>query len=267
MDFLSEYILKSQPVYGCIRFFVFLICWPSVIVFLNFLLYNDRQEFKCTPKPDDVTLHLCYDNYTSTMSPLLTPLNFSYATASAIGFLWLVIIVHSVKDVPQIKREEDNEKKKHHLNSYWRKFIIHVCMELAVLIVMMVVFCSQTIYFPEKYMCSIGETPFNKVVNITCSDLHNMHKSGLNVCIILIMFVSAILCGVVIGCALKRGKTRLIADLAKLETDSSDGRSSESYSGGNERRELCMECSVIIASLDLIKPGLPPSVAKSIKRS
>lgn len=154
MGTLSECILKYQTVLGCIRFFVFLISWEVVILSLNSCLDRDRLEFKCTPKPDDVTLQRCFDNYTSTVSPVLTPLTFSYVATSAIGFLWLLNIVYSAKVLPQIQTEKDNDKKKRQINSFWWKFFIHVCVERVVQIVMMGVFaCYQTIIMRGIHMC------------------------------------------------------------------------------------------------------------------
>lgn len=222
MDTLTDYMPKYQTVLGCIRFYVFLLCWPAIVLSLNGRLNSDRLEFKCTPKPDDVTLLRCYDNYTSTISPLLTPLTFSYVASCVIGFLWLLIIVYSAKALPQIKREENNIKKKRQIDIFWWKFFIHVCTELAVLIALFGVFVRyQTIDIRGIFMCpqrnATAQMPFSQTLNLVCRDQHHWHKSVLNRGIILIILVSMILCGITIMCSLRRTKRLLINDLVNME--------------------------------------------------
>ena len=189
---------KSQTVCGGIHFCLFLISWPTIIGLLKDFHDKDRLTFNCVPKPSDVTKQLCYGNYTSTVSPLLIPLNFAYITCSASGFFWIVFILSSVLALRRIKSEQNSRIKERLSKRFTWRFLLHVCAQLFVHGIMMGLFCHfQTIRLPVLYKCSqrnITHIPSNQVKNMTCNDLHYRQKSKLNIGIITVMSISIILC-------------------------------------------------------------------------
>ena len=80
MDNLFKVALRSQTIFSGFLFVVSVISWPFVIDLLRDYHGKDRFNFNCVPKPNDLTRQRCYDNYTSTTSPLLTPLDFAGIT-------------------------------------------------------------------------------------------------------------------------------------------------------------------------------------------
>lgn len=231
MDALSEITLRSQTIFGCTRFLLFLVSWPTIIGLLNGYLDKDRLTFNCEPKPSDVIKQLCYNRYTSTMSPRLIPLNFAYIVSGVFGFFWGVIIFYSAKVLPQIKREQDRAKKGCQSRRFWRNFLSHVCVELAVLVAMMVLFFRyQTVSLPVIFKCpqrnATTQIPVHQGKNLTCSDLYYRQKSRLNIGIISVMAVSMFLCILVIGHSLWK-KDTFIQELVDWQS-SSDPEQSES---------------------------------------
>ena len=202
MDNLFKAAFKSQTVCGAIHFCLFLVSWPTVIILLNGFLDKDRLTFNCAPKPSDVTRQLCYDDYISTVSPLLIPLNFAYITCAAQGFLWIIFIIYSIPKRRQIKKEQDSQSKETLSKKFWWILLFHVCCQLVVLGVMMGLFCHyQTLSLPVVYMCSQRNTtqiPVNQEKNMTCSDMHHRQKSKLNIGIVTIMAISIVLCAIAI---------------------------------------------------------------------
>jgi len=230
MDALSQLPLKSQTICGCTRFVLFLVSWPTVIGLLNGFLDKDRLTFNCVPKPNDVTKQLCYDRYISATSPLLIPLNFAYITAGVLGVLWVVIILYSAKVLPQIKGEQDRTEKECQSKGFWGKFLSHVCVELAVLIVMTVLFCHyQTLSLPVIYNCfqksATTQIPMKQVKNMTCSDLYYRQKSRMNIGIISIMAFTMFLCILTIFHSSWKRK-KFLQEL--IDWESSSGTESES---------------------------------------
>ncbi|KAL9979031.1 hypothetical protein ACROYT_G016623 [Oculina patagonica] len=203
MDYLSQLALKSQTVCGCIHFCLFLVSWPTVIGLLKDFLDKDRLTFNCVPKPSDVIKQLCYGDYTSTVSPLLIPLDFAYITCGVLGFFWIIFLFYSVPALRQIKKEQNSQLKKCLSEKFTWRFLIHVCSQLVVLGMMMGLFCHfQTLSLPQVYMCtqrnSTQYIPMNQEKNMTCNDLHYRQKSKLNIGIITIMAISIILCAIAI---------------------------------------------------------------------
>ena len=202
MDNLFKPAFKSQTVCGAIHFCLFLVSWPTVIILLNGFLDKDRLTFNCVPKPSDVTKQLCYDDYISTVSPVLIPLNFAYITCAALGCLWIIFIIYSIPKMRQIKKEPNRQSKKHLSKKFTWRFLLHVCCQLVVLGVMMGLFCHyQTLSLPVVYMCSqrnTSQVPVNQEKNMTCSDMYYRQKSKLNIGIITIMAIFIVLCAIAI---------------------------------------------------------------------
>ncbi len=202
MDNLSQLALKSQTVCGCIHFCLFLVSWPTVIGLLKGFLDKDGMTFNCVPKPSDVIKQLCYGDYTSTVSPLLIPLDFAYITCGVLGIFWIIFLFYSVPALRQIKKEQNSQLKKSKSEKFTWNFLFHVCCQLVVLVVMMGLFCRyQTLSLPQVYMCTqrnSTQIPMNEEKNMTCNDLHYRQISKLNIGIITIMAISIILCAIAI---------------------------------------------------------------------
>ena len=79
-------------------------------------------------------------------------------------------------------------------------FVCHVCLQLAVLVVMVGLFCGlQTLEFPAIFWCTQGNITLSSkhqfpASNMICNDLRYKEKSKLNTSIIVIMSVSIFLC-------------------------------------------------------------------------
>ena len=199
MDKITDLALKSQTVFGAVHFVLFLVSWPTIISLLKELLNEDRATFNCIPEPSDVTKQLCYGDYISTVSPLLIPLNFAYITSSILGFLWIVFILYSVLALRWIKEAPSPERKECLSKRFMWIFLFHVCIQLAVLGIMMGLFCSfQTLHLPVVYICSQGNTTVTQIptnqVTMRCNDLHHRQKSKLNIGVVTIMAISIVLC-------------------------------------------------------------------------
>ena len=200
MDNLSHLALRSQTIFGGVHFLFYLLSWPFLIGFLKDYHDKDRLTFNCEPKPSDYTRQRCYDYYVSTLSPLLTPLDFAAITYGALGLLWLIFILTGSWILRQIRREQNEQRKKRQSRKLMTTLVCHVCIQLAVLSVIMVLFFSyQTLRFPANYRClqenttSIAANQASSF-NITCSDLRYKEKSKLNIAIIVIMAISVAFC-------------------------------------------------------------------------
>ena len=199
MDKIADHALKSQTVCGAVHFVLFLVSWPTIISFLKGFLDKDRLTFNCEPKPSDVTRQLCYGDYISTVSPLLIPLNLACITTGILGFFWVVFVLYSVFALRQIKGEQSHQTKECLSKQFMWKFLFHVCIQLAVLGVMMGLFCGfQTLHLPVVYICSQRNTTMTQIptnqVNMTCNDLHHRQKSKLNIGVVTIMAIAIVLC-------------------------------------------------------------------------
>ena len=227
MDRIADHALRSQTVCGAVHFVLFLVSWPTIISFLKDFLDKDRLTFNCEPKPSDVTRQLCYGDYISSVSPLLIPFNLACITTGILGFFWIVFVLYSIFALKQIKGEQSPQTKECLSKRFMWKFLFHVCIQLAVLGVMMGLFCGfQTLHLPVVYICSqrnitMTQIPTNQV-NMTCNDLHHRQKSKLNIGVVTIMAISIVLCIVSIIHLLLTRKDFLKQLLGEQESDNPD---------------------------------------------
>ena len=194
---LFKLALTSQTIFGALQFLVVLFVLGGVLGTLQFYHANDRLTFSCSLKPDDFTKQLCYDEYTSTMSPWLIPRNVVAIIYGVLCVCWICFLFFSAVTIRQIKR--DQEARTNQRQAQWGKlscmYNIHVVFRLMFFGRMIDVFCSsQTINLPSMFEC-IPRTPqTNKTVisvNQTeskkqCNDLHYKEKSNLNIVILVI---------------------------------------------------------------------------------
>ena len=192
--------LKSQTHCGAVQFLVVFLVLGGVLIALQFYHANDIMTFNCSPKPDDFTRQLCYDKYTSTMSPWQIPRNVVAIIYSVLCVCWICFSFYSAVKIRQIKRviapETQPELQRQAL---WGRmhciYIIHVVFRLVFLGGMIIAFCSsQTLDLPSVFECSLHTPQPNKTaisVNQTertmqCNDLHYKEKSNLNIVILVI---------------------------------------------------------------------------------
>ena len=227
MENLLKPAFKSQTVLSGILCFICLMGWPIVIGILTVFQGNDRLQFNCDPKLNEFTKQLCYDKYNSAISPLLTPLDFAGITFGVSGFGWLTVTLLNVWLLRRIRDAENDiikEKKKDHF--CW-VFICHICYQLALLIVVMGLFCCyQKLEYPAEYRCFSANTTltaFNQVaVNIRCNDLRYNEKSKVNIAIIAVFSLSIVFSLAAI-IHLKLAKEKILEHLLRnLEEDTSD---------------------------------------------
>ena len=196
MDSLFKLVLSSQTICGGIQFLLFSISLGAVIGTLQHYHANDRLTFNCSPKPNDFIKQLCYDNYTSTISPWLIPRNVAAITYGVLCVCWICFMLYGAVTLRQIKRQQAEENQQ---QRQWRRFlwmyIIHVCFRLVFLSVMIGLFCSsQTLDLPSVFKCSTfapqtntTTIPVNQTETVMqCNDLHYKEKSNLNIAIIVI---------------------------------------------------------------------------------
>ena len=199
MEWLLETALKTQTIFSGIHFLSFLFSWPFVLGSLKSYDDKDRFTFNCEPKPSAYIRQRCYDHYVSSLSPLLTPLHFAGITFGVLGFLWAIFIIIGVWFVKQ--RQGSDESRRTFLMKAFRKIsFFHVCSQLVVLVVMVVLFCRyQTLRFPANFWCTqanitLSSTNQLPASNWTCNDSKYKGKSKLNFYIIAIMSISILLC-------------------------------------------------------------------------
>ena len=80
MDNLVKVTLRSQTIFSGFLFLFSVISWSTVINQLKDYEGRDRLQFNCMPEEIKFKTQLCYNNYTSAMSPRLTPLGFAGIT-------------------------------------------------------------------------------------------------------------------------------------------------------------------------------------------
>ena len=200
MDNLCKVTLRSQTTLSSFLVLFSMISWSFVIHLLRDIHGKDRlQFFNCVPKPNDFTRQRCYDNYTSAMSPLLTPLDFAGITLGVSGFGWLFVILFGVEMLRRIHKETNTERQKRLAKKCYWMFICHICFQFGLLVAMIGLFCLyQKLKYPAEYSCFSANTTltsFNQVaVNITCNDLQYKEKSKLNIAIIVVFSVSIVFC-------------------------------------------------------------------------
>ena len=198
MDNLLKATLKSQTIPSGALFVISLIAWPIVIDILRDFQGKDRLQFNCVPKLNEVTRQLCYDKYNSAMSPRLTPLDFAGITFGLSSFGWLIVTLVNhwlLRRIRDKKISKANRKK--NVDHYYCVFIGHICYQLALLVVIMVLFCCyQKLEYPAEYRCFLANTTltaFNQVaVNTTCNDLRYNEKSKVNIAIAVVLSLSIV---------------------------------------------------------------------------
>lgn len=233
MKDLLKYVLKAQTPLSGIFSFICLMGWPIVIGILTVFQGNDRLQFNCDPKLNEFTKQLCYDKYNSAISPLLTPLDFAGITFGVSGFGWLTVTLLNVWLLRLIYDDEENrinEKNKDHF--YW-VFNCHLCYQLALLVVMMVLFCCyQKLEYPAEYRCFSANTTltaFNQVtVNIRCNELRYNEKSKVNIAIIVVFSLSIVFSLAAIIQSILQGRDEILKQLLRdLEEGIRNRRSGE----------------------------------------
>ena len=191
---LLKLALTSQTITGAVQFVVILLLLGGVLGALQFYHANDRLTFNCFPKPDDFTRQLCYDKYTSTMSPWLIPRDVIAITYGVLCVCWICFTLYSAVKIRQINRDREPEPNQ---NTQWGKlrsmYIIHVVFRLVFLGGMIGVFCgSQTLALPSVFECSSHTPQPNKTAisvnqmesKMQCNDLHYKEKSNLHIVIL-----------------------------------------------------------------------------------
>ena len=199
MDNLVKVTLRSQTIFSGFLFAFSVISWSTVIDQLRDYQGKDRLQFNCVPKQIEFKRQRCYDNYTSAMSPLLTPLDFAGITFGVSGCGWLFVTLMGVEMLRRIHKETNRERQKTLKKQFFGVFICHICLQFALLVAMIVLFLRyQKLKYPAEYSCSSTNTTltsFNQeAVNITCNDLRYKEKSKLNIAIIVVFSVSILFC-------------------------------------------------------------------------
>ena len=233
MDNLLKATLKSQTIPSGALFVISLIAWPIVIDILRDFQGKDRLQFNCVPKLNEVTRQLCYDKYNSAMSPRLTPLDFAGITFGLSSFGWLIVTLvnHWLSRRIRDKKISKANRKKNVDHYYW-VFIGHICYQLALLVVIMVLFCCyQKLEYPAEYRCFSANTTltvFNQVaVNFTCNDIRYNEKSKVNIVIIVVFSLSIVLSLAAIIQLKLQGKEKILEHLLRnLEEDEGEENAS-----------------------------------------
>ena len=199
MDNLVKVTLRSQTIFSGFLFAFSVISWSTVIDQLRDYQGKDRLQFNCVPKQIEFKRQRCYDNYTSAMSPLLTPLDFAGITFGVSGCGWLFVTLMGVEMLRRIHKETNRERQKTLKKQFFWVFICHICLQFVLLVAMIVLFLRyQKLKYPAEYSCSSTNTTltsFNQeAVNITCNDLRYKEKSKLNIAIIVVFSVSIVFC-------------------------------------------------------------------------
>ena len=185
------------------------------------------------PKLNEVTRQLCYDKYNSAMSPRLTPLDFAGITFGLSSFGWLIVTLVNhwlLRRIRDKKISKANRKK--NVDHYYWVFIGHICYQLALLVVIMVLFCCyQKLEYPAEYRCFSANTTltvFNQVaVNFTCNDIRYNEKSKVNIVIIVVFSLSIVLSLAAIIQLKLQGKEKILEHLLRnLEEDEGEENAS-----------------------------------------
>ena len=198
MNNLVKVTLRSQTKFSGFLFVFSVISWSTVIDQLRDHQGKDRLQFNCVPKQIEFKRQRCYDNYTSAMSPLLTPLDFAGITFGVSGCGWLFVTLMGVEMLRRI-RERGIERQKTLKKQFFGVFICHIFLQFVLLVAMIVLFLRyQKLKYPAEYSCFSANTTltsFNReAITITCNDLRYKEKSKLNIAIIVVFSVSILFC-------------------------------------------------------------------------
>ena len=200
---LFKLALTSQTIFGAVQLLVVLFAIGGVLVSLEVYHANDRLTFSCSPQPDDFTKQLCYDKYTSAMSPWLIPRNVVAIIYGVLCGCWICFLLYSVVKIRQIKRDEEAQPDQRPTG--WRTlhcmYNIHVVFRLLFLGGMIAAFCSsQTLDLPSVFECSTRPQANKTATSVNqtestmqCNDLHYKEKSNLNIVILVIAALVTIL--------------------------------------------------------------------------
>ena len=199
MDNLVKVTLRSQTIFSGFLFAFSVISWSTVIDQLRDHQGKDRLQFNCVPKQIEFKRQRCYDNYTSAMSPLLTPLDFAGITFGVSGCGWLFVTLMGVEMLRRIHKETNRRRQKTLKKQFLGVFIGHICLQFVLLVAMIVLFVRyQKLKYPAEYSCFSANTTltsFNReAITITCNDLRYKEKSKLNIAIIVVFSVSILFC-------------------------------------------------------------------------
>ncbi|KAJ7376907.1 hypothetical protein OS493_031788 [Desmophyllum pertusum] len=195
MEYLFKLVLSSQTIFGGIQFLSFSISLGAVIGFLDRYHRDYRLTFNCSPKPSDFTKQLCYHKYTSTVSPLLIPLNVAIIIYVFVFAGWICFMFYGAVTLRQIKREQaaGQNRRRSQLRKFIKVYFVHVGFRLVFLGVMIGLFCSyQTLVLPSVFKCdppvpqtNTTSTPVTETV-LQCNDRYYKMKSILNIAIVFI---------------------------------------------------------------------------------
>ena len=186
---LLKAAFRSQTIFSGFLLVLSVVAWPSIISQLKDYESKDRLQFNCMPKVIKFKTQRCYNNYTSAMSPLLTPLNFAGITFGLSGCGWLLVTLLGVLNLRRIHKENNDVTKRKLEKLFLRKFIFHICGQIVLLVVMIGLFLRyQKLKYPVEYSC------FSANTTLTCNDLRYKEKSNLNIAIIVVFSVSIVFC-------------------------------------------------------------------------
>ena len=189
MDNLVKVTLRSQTIFSGFLFLFSVISWSTVINELRNYQSKDRLQFNCMPEEIKFKTQRCYNNYTSAMSPRLTPLGFAGITFGVSGCGWLFVTLIGVEMWRRIRKEANIERQKKLERLFFWVFIIHICSQFVLLVVMIGLFLRyQKLKYPAEYSC------FSANTTLTCNDLRYKEKSNLNIAIIVVFSVSIVFC-------------------------------------------------------------------------
>ena len=186
---LVKAAFRSQTIFSGFLLVLSVAAWPYIIDQLKDYESKDRLQFNCMPEVIKFKTQRCYNNYTSAMSPRLTPLGFAGITFGVSGFGWLFVTLLGVEMWRRIRKEANIERQKKLERLFFWVFIIHICGQFVLLVVMIGLFLRyQKLKYPAEYSC------FSANTTLTCNDLRYKEKSNLNIAIIVVFSVSIVFC-------------------------------------------------------------------------
>ena len=186
---LVKAAFRSQTIFSGFLLVLSVAAWPYIIDQLKDYESKDRLQFNCMPEVIKFKTQRCYNNYTSAMSPLLTPLSFAGITFGVSGCGWLFVTLLGAINLRRIHKETNIERKKKLEKLFLRVFIFHICGQIVLLVVMIGLFLRyQKLKYPAEYSC------FSANTTLTCSDLRHKEKSNINFAIIVVFSVSILFC-------------------------------------------------------------------------
>ena len=186
---LVKAAFRSQTIFSGFLLVLSVAAWPYIIDQLKDYESKDRLQFNCMPEVIKFKTQRCYNNYTSAMSPRLTPLGFAGITFGVSGCGWLFVTLIGVEMWRRIRKEANIERQKKLERLFFWVFIIHICSQFVLLVVMIGLFLRyQKLKYPAEYSC------FSANTTLTCNDLRYKEKSNLNIAIIVVFSVSIVFC-------------------------------------------------------------------------